>query len=152
MSAHGPAPNLWHGGAMVRVDLRTRPEGPGPLPSWAPACAKRLLLALTATLSACTIVNVRDGTGVRTSYYPGVAVIRITPTDSVQVVEVESLGASAVGNSATVGWSHNRVAIVPPGRCQLILWRPRTPELDELRGLLGPGTEICDLGGEGNER
>jgi hypothetical protein len=117
----------------------------------APAFSKRLLpaLAIAVTLSACTIVKVGNGAGVRTSYYPGVAVIRITPADSVQVVEVKSLGASAVGNSATLGWSHNRVAIVPPGRCQLILWRPRTLELDALRGLLGPGAEICDLEGEG---
>ena len=100
-------------------------------------------------LGACTVVRVNEGSSVRTAYYPGVAVIRITPSDSVQLVEVESLGASAVGNSATLGWSHNRVAIVPPDRCQLILWRPRTPEPTELRSLLGPRTEVCDLKGEG---
>jgi hypothetical protein len=104
---------------------------------------------LLASLSACTIVRVRSPDGVRTSYYPGMAVIRITPTDSVQVVEVESLGPTAVGNSATLGWIHSRVAIMPPGRCQLILWRPRTSDLDELRALLGPRTEICDGEGEG---
>ena len=136
---------------MVRVDLRTRPEGRGTLAAWAAGYARRLLpaFALAATLSACTIVSVADGADVRTSYYPGLAVIRITPTDSVQVIEVESIGASAVGNSATLGWSHNRIAIVPPGRCQLILWRPRTAGLNELRSLLGPRTEICDMEGEG---
>ena len=140
---------------MGRFGLRTLIEDPGRFSSHRaaslPAVASRLMpsLFLAATLSACTIVNVRDSAGVRTSYYPGVAVIRVTPTDSTQVVEVKSLGASSLANSATLGWSHSRIALVPPGRCQLILWRPRTTELDELRGLLGPRTEICDLEGEG---
>ncbi len=115
-----------------------------------PAVASRLMtsLFLAATLSACTIVKVRDAAGVRTSYYPGIAVIRVTPRDSAQVVEVESLGFSAVGNSATLGWSHSRVALVPPGRCQLILWRPRATDFEQLGTLMGPSTEICDVKGE----
>lgn len=127
---------------MARVGLRTQSGDPGPI-----RLRRAAAPALALALGACTIVNVRDGDGVRTSYYPGVAVIRITAADSAQVVEVKSLGASSLANSATLGWNHGRIALVPPDRCQLILWRPRTTELDELRALLGPRTEICDLGG-----
>lgn len=135
---------------MFRDDVQAPAmTGAGPARRISSIARVLLLPLLTGALGACTIVRVSGGQSVRSSYYPGVAVIRITSADSVQVVEVKSLGASAVGNSATLGWSHNRVAIVPPGRCQLILWRPRTPELTELRGLLGPQNEVCDLEGEG---
>ena len=140
---------------MDRVDLRTNPSALGAgfsrLRRARLALAKRFSPPLGAALllSACTIVQVGDGAGIRTSYYPGLAVIHVTPADSAQVVEVKSLGASSVANSATLGWSHSRIALVPPGRCQLILWRPRTPELTGLRGLLGPQGEVCELEGEG---
>ncbi len=105
------------------------------------------LAAICASLCACTIVRVQSESGVRTTYYPGVAVIRITRADSVQVVEVESIGAAAVGNQANFGWSHSRIALVPPGRCQLIAWQIREEQVASLRSLLGPGTEICDREG-----
>ena len=139
---------------MASKDRRCAGPGSRPARRMSPSGGHRarsaaLAAGLLTALSACTIVHVRSPDGVRTTYYPGVAVIRVTPGDSVQVVEVESLGASAVGESATLGWSHSQVALVPPGRCQLILWRPRTTELDELRGLLGQEAEICDLEGVG---
>ncbi|MBC7831203.1 MAG: hypothetical protein H7Y62_04195 [Hyphomicrobium sp.] len=105
------------------------------------------LAALAAGLGACTIVRVSDGRGVRTSYYPGVAVIQITRPESVQVVEVESIGAAVVGNRANFGWSHSQIALVPPGRCQFIAWRTTRALTAELRALFGPGTEICDREG-----
>jgi hypothetical protein len=105
--------------------------------------------AVAIALSACTMVRVGEGSAVRTRYYPGLAVIRITPTDSVQVVEARSLGVSSVGDATTLGWSHSRVALVPPGRCQLILWRAERGKIDELRGLIGPRTESCAREGEG---
>jgi hypothetical protein len=110
------------------------------------------LAGLAAALSACTIVRVGDGRGVRTTYFPGLAVIRITPGESVQVVEVESVGAAAVGNQASLGWSHSRIALVPPGRCQLIVWQMTRERLAELRGLFGARTEICGSDGEGEGR
>ena len=99
------------------------------------------------SLGACTIVRIQGEGGVRTRYYPGVAVIQITPADSVQVVEVESVGAAAVGNQASLGWSHSRIALVPPGRCQFIAWQASREQAVELRSLFGPGTEICDREG-----
>ena len=114
-----------------------------------PARAAFLGWSLLAALSGCTIVNVSNPDGVRTTYYPGLAVIRVTPTDSVQVIEVESLGASSVANNAALGWNHSRIALVPPGRCQLVLWRADEGEVDELRSLIGPRTEICDSRGPG---
>lgn len=107
------------------------------------------LAMLVAVSSACTIVRVADGRGVRTTYYPGVAVIHVTPADSVQVVEVQSVGAAAVGNQLNLGWSHSRTALVPPGRCQLIAWEMTRERLGELRELLGPGAELCDRHGDG---
>jgi hypothetical protein len=110
----------------------------------------RLFVSIAAiALGGCTVVRVNEGSSVRTRYYPGVAVIRVTPSDSVQLVEVESFGASTVGNATTLGWNHSRVAVVPTGRCQLILWRAGRKEIDEVRGLIGPRTEICDGEGEG---
>ena len=106
------------------------------------------LAALAAGLAGCTIVRVGDGAGVRSTYYPGVAVIQITRGDAVQVVEVESVGAAALGNQCTLGWSHSRIALVPQGRCQFIAWRTTPAQRTELRGLLGPGTEMCDREGE----
>lgn len=106
------------------------------------------LAALAAGLGACTIVRVGDGRGVRTTYYPGLAVIQITRAESVQVVEVESLGVAGVGNQLNLGWSHSRIALVPPGRCQLIAWRVERQQVAALRDLLGPGTGICDREGE----
>jgi hypothetical protein len=103
--------------------------------------------ALAAGLGACTIVRVGDGRGVRTSYYPGVAVIQITRAESVQVVDVESIGAAVVGNRANLGWSHSQIALVPQGRCQFLAWRVGREQVAELRRLLGP-MEICDREGE----
>jgi hypothetical protein len=121
-----------------------------PLPSGRSRRGRRVLcsLILAATLGACTVVKVRDERGVRVSYYPGVAVVKITSTDQVQVVEAESVGAAAIGNQFSLGWSHSRIALVPPGRCQFIAWRLTSDQLAELRGLLGPSTEICSSGGE----
>lgn len=103
---------------------------------------------LAAALSACTVVKVQDERGLRVSYYPGVAVIRITPTDQVQVVEAESIGAAAVGNQFSLGWSQSRIALVPPGRCHFIAWRVTPDQIGELRALLAPSNEICTIGGE----
>jgi hypothetical protein len=94
------------------------------------------------------VVKVRDDQGVKVSYYPGLAVIKVTAADRVQVVETESVGAAAVGNQFSLGWSHSRIALVPPGRCQFISWRLTPGQLAELSGLLGPSTEICTSGGE----
>lgn len=105
------------------------------------------LAALATGLGGCTIVRVGDGAGVRSTYYPGVAVIQITRADSVQVVEVESVGAGAVGSQFNLGWSHSRIALVPPGRCQFIAWHVTPAQRTELRGLFGAGTEICDREG-----
>jgi hypothetical protein len=105
------------------------------------------LAALVAVTSACTIVRVGDGRGAHITYYPGVAVIHVTPADSVQLVEVESVGAVAVGNQASLGWSHSWTALVPPGRCQFIAWRAATEQIETLHRLLGAGTEICSQEG-----
>ena len=121
-------------------------EGVRPCLALARAAA---LAALAASLAACTIVRIGDGRGVRTTYYPGLAVIHITPGESLQVVEVESVGAAAVGNQLNLGWSHSQIALVPPGRCQLIVWQTTRERLAELRNLLGPGAELCDREGEG---
>jgi hypothetical protein len=106
------------------------------------------LVILALTLSACTVVKVRDDQGVKVSYYPGLAVIKVTAADRVQVIEAQSVGAAAVGNQFSLGWSHSRIALVPPDRCHFITWRLTSDQLAELRGLLGPSTEICSSGGE----
>jgi hypothetical protein len=110
--------------------------------------APAALAAMAAGLGGCTIVRVGQGAGVHSTYYPGVAVIRITHADAVQVVDVESIGAAVVGNAANFGWSHSRIALVPPGRCQFIAWRMTPEQRTDLRGLLGPRTELCDQKGE----
>ncbi len=105
------------------------------------------LAAIAGGLGGCTVVNVHSETGVRTRYYPGVAVIQLTRAEAVQVVEVESIGATGIGNQLNLGWSHSRIALVPQGRCQLIAWRIERAQVAALRELLGPGTEICDREG-----
>jgi len=110
------------------------------------------LAAIAVGLGGCTVVRIGDGRGVRTFYYPGLAVIRITHTESVQVLEVESVGAAAVGNQLNLGWSHSRIALVAPGRCQFIAWQMTREQLAELRDLLGARTEICDRDGEGERQ
>ena len=114
-----------------------------------PGIALRLaeLVALAAGLGACTIVRVGDGGGVRTTYYPGMAVIHVTRGDAMQVVEAESVGAAVVGDRATLGWSHSRIALVPPERCQLIVWDATAAQLAELRRLFGERSEICNREG-----
>lgn len=106
------------------------------------------LAAFAVSLSACTIVRIGDGQGVRTSYYPGVAVIHVTRGDAVQVVEAESVGAALVGDRATLGWSHSQIALVPTERCQLIVWEANADQLAALRRLFGEGAEICNREGE----
>lgn len=104
--------------------------------------------ALTVSLGACTVVHVQTDQGVRTRYYPGIAVIQIARGDSLQVVEVESLGATAMGSQLSLGWSHSQLALVPPGRCQFLVWRMEPEQVAALRSLLGRRTEICDREGE----
>lgn len=106
------------------------------------------IVAAAASLGACTIVRVQSESGIRTRYFPGVAVIQVTRADSLQLVEVESIGAAVIGNQANIGWSHSRIALVPQGRCQLIAWRVELEQVAALRNLYGPGTEICDQEGE----
>jgi hypothetical protein len=133
---------------MARIELGRQSESAGSACILARAPVRPLALALATTLSACTIVNIRDGSGVRTSYYPGVAVIRVTPADAVQVLEVESAGTSVVGNQFHLGWSHSRLALVPPGRCQFIEWEANAARLTALRRIFGERAEWCSEEGD----
>ncbi len=108
-----------------------------------------LLPVVAVALSACTVVRVSEGSSVRTTYYPGLAVVRVAPGEDARVVEVRSLGAAVIGNQLSLGWLQNRTALVPQGRCHLILWRPVRETADQLRALLGSRTELCTPAGEG---
>ncbi|MGQ0590341.1 MAG: hypothetical protein ACT4N8_12560 [Sphingosinicella sp.] len=103
--------------------------------------------ALAVSLGACTVVHVQTDQGVRTRYYPGIAVIQIAQSDAVQIIEVESIGATALGSHASLGWSRSQFAWVPPDRCQFIAWQMRAGQAAALQELFGPETEICDREG-----
>ena len=105
-------------------------------------------LAAAAALGGCTIVRVGDGSAVRTTYYPGLTVVQVAPGSAMQVIDVQAIGPAIVGNQASFGWLSSRMALVPQGRCQLILWRAADPAVAELRNLFGPGTELCTQQGE----
>lgn len=135
---------------MAYADQRSRPlDGATPAARPVEAAGRILFLACAAAaLGACTTVRVSDASGVRTTYYPGLAVVRLAPTDAMQVVEVEALGPAMVGNQASLGWLRSQIALVPRNRCQLLLWRADAAAVTELRERIGPGTELCTPGGE----
>ena len=117
--------------------------------SFAERAGRILLLACAvAALGACTTVRVSDASGVRTTYYPGLAVVRVAAAEAMQVVEVQALGPAIVGDQASLGWLHSQIALVPPDRCQLLLWRADAGVVAELRDRIGPGMELCNPGGE----
>jgi hypothetical protein len=132
-------PNQWFAGTM--------PPGH---PRGSPATGARLLrlACAAAVLSGCTTVRVSDPSGVRTTYYPGVAVVRLAAAEAMQVVEVQALGPALVGNQASLGWLHSQIALVPPDRCQLLLWNADAAAVAELRERIGPVTELCTPGGK----
>lgn len=105
--------------------------------------ARIALIAAAGALGGCTIVRVRDADGVRTSYYPGLAIVRVQPTGAMQVIEVRALGATVAGDQASLGWLDSRIVLVPPDRCQLVVWRAERETTAELRRLIGPRTELC---------
>ncbi len=105
-------------------------------------------LAAAAALGACTIVRVSDGSAVRTTYYPGLAVVQVAPGSAMQVIDVQAIGPAIVGSQASFGWLSSQMALVPQGRCHLILWRTSERTMTGLRELIGPGTELCTPEGE----
>ena len=110
---------------------------------------RTLLFALAiAQLGACTMVRVSDASGVRTTYYPGVAVVRIAAGNAMQVADVRSLGLTVVSSEASLGWLRSRTALVPPDRCQLLLWHADAAAAAELGRRIGPRTELCTQEGE----
>lgn len=116
-----------------------------------PRSAWRRWIAVAAVgclLGACTVVRVRDAEGVRVSYYPGVAVVQVRTADATRVVEVKSFGLAVVADQFTLGWLDSQTALIPPGRCQLIMLRAHPAAVAELRELLGPRTELCTQEGE----
>ena len=123
----------------------TSTERPAPRRSAAAGRRPRLLFGAlaAAALGACTILRVSDGSAVRTTYYPGVAVVQVAPGTSMQVVDVQAIGPAIVGNQASFGWLSSRMALVSSDRCQLILWRTTERAMSGLRELFGPGTELC---------
>lgn len=118
----------------------------------APARARSLaglfLPVVALALGACTVVRVSEGSSVRTKYYPGVAVVRVAPGSAAQLVDVRAIGPAIVGNQASLGWLDSQIALVPQGRCHLILWRPSRATVEEIRTLFGAGTELCTPAGE----
>jgi hypothetical protein len=93
-------------------------------------------LVVSLMLGGCTVIRVGEGSDVKVRYLPGIAVVTFDRRDRIEVAKVEGLGLSIARDTVSLGWASTQVALVPPGACSLILWKPSSEAAREVSGLL----------------
>jgi hypothetical protein len=104
-------------------------------------------LVAAMALTGCTVIRITEGDETKVHYYPGVAVVKVERTDQMQVVSVRGLGVSVAGDMANLGLLSADIALVPPGDCAMVLWKPTKDAVQAVNGLLA-GAKACPVKGE----
>lgn len=103
-----------------------------------------LIAAAILLLPGCTVVKIGHGDAARVRYYPGIAIVQVKPGAGSEIISSRSLGISVNRSTLSLGWMSADMALVPPGECELLLWKPSAGATAAMGKLL-PDTKLCTI-------
>ncbi len=106
--------------------------------------SRTVLLAVAATLQACTIVSLTgvDG-GTRVESHFGFVSIQLGSDRSAVIAEVQTIGAMQGPAGFVLGGTRQRWVKSSPDACNLTLWVEDARQLETLREMIGSSEQIC---------
>jgi hypothetical protein len=103
-------------------------------------------------LTACTTVHVHNTDGkVDVSSHFGIVYINVQPGEHVVIIDTRALGLSRAARTFNVGYLGEKIVLAEDD-CRLILFEPKTEQVEKLVEMLKGQDSLCILGKGGRVR
>ena len=105
-----------------------------------------------ALAAGCTRVEIEQADGdVRIDDRFGFVAVEMAPAGQPQLVSVEGVGVSTVGDHTVFGYYRSELAALPRDDCRVVFWVKEAGEASRVRALLADRPDICVIGAKASE-